>query len=426
MIQLVIPQPRHLGSIYAESLHSLVMRTAMAYQVPLSECCRLASSAVSDEPKRFYYKTLQDWVSQGMACSQLVDGLELISGRSDIRLTTLQFLRIGQSRKLVARQLRLCPLCVHPRDGCDYGMLAHQMVHVRQCPLHGCKLVDRCRCGKFFTIGQLEIAGRRCRQCGEGLWEYVEKATWMDTLDKWRQEQVLSLVEYSTGMERLSSAEDWLIKFNAGMTELLNCRTAYAKADRWLVREIVKRARKNPEARPSLNTLISVAAMQAKNVIDFIQAPAAALTPRLLDIGNVTTGREKRKAKNNATTNRAKKLLKDLLALTEEAELPSLRSVLRQAEIDSTVIWRSDPKLLRRYCEERQRRKDWANDRVKRKAQFEAHRLVTELVQRGSTPEIRRHGREVMITTGATKEVAEQAMRAVLLGWSAVVDIPQT
>ncbi|MGY0800133.1 TniQ family protein [Lysobacter sp. A286] len=422
MTPLVLPYPEQLGTPFAESLHSLVARTAATYCVPLNKCLRLAVLASTDQPVDMgSYKTLREWVGRGALCSRLLDGLEKLSGRVDIRLTTLQCLRIGQSRELISRRVRLCPLCLDPRFGSGYGMLAHQLTHVRHCPLHLCALIDRCVCGTFFGLRQVDFVGPNCVRCKAQLWKQTGIPIQMDSYAAWREQQMWELVEYASDRERLLAPDEWLARFHLGMARLMSFLEPYTSSERRVIREVAKRCRKDLCARPSLNTLLGLAVVQARGVVDLLRAPDAALTPRLLDIGSVKVERDKRRTKSGSALNRAKKMLKDLLALPDEAELPSVTGVLSHGNIRHVNIWRADPLLLERYQRERRRRRARVKSKIKKAAQFQAALLVQERVSKGILPEIRRDGAQLMIATGATKEVAEQAMRSVLLGWSVFI-----
>src|SRR5690606_33959879 len=114
--------------------------------------------------------------------------------------------------------------------------------------------------------------------------------------------------------------------------------------------------------------------------------------------------------KSKSALSGAKKVLEDLLALPAEAELPSLHSLVRHGSIDVAHVWRSLPLLLERYQKERRRRRTSARSRVQKRARYGAELLVQERVAQGVVPEIRRDGAQLMISTGATKEIAEQAL----------------
>ena len=402
-------------------MHSLVARTAQTYRVSINKCLRLAVYASADHHVDMSsYKTLKEWVGQGSLCARLADGLQVLSGRSDIRLTTLQNLGLGQSRGLVADRLRLCPACIHPERGVGYSMLAHQLRHVRHCPLHRSKLIDRCACGAFFGLRQMDMMGRICPRCKAEMWVPNMTPEQAEPFAAWREQQLFELVEYATGSDSLVPTKEWVSRFHLGIERLMCSLEQYTQAERSLIRAISKRSRKNPETRPSLNTLLGLSVMQAKDVVDVLRAPDVVLTPRLLDIGGVRVERDKRRTLSRPALIRAKKLLDDLLQLPPEAELPSVVSLMRYESVESVQIWRADRSLLARYQKERRRRKARSKSRLERRALFEARRLVEELLARAVVPEIRRDGAQIMISTGATKEVAEQALRSVLLGWSAM------
>lgn len=423
MTPLVLPDPKQLGTPYAESMHSLIARTATTYCVPLNRCLRLAVLSGADNIIELSsYKTLKEWVGQGSLCTRLVRGVELLSGRTDTVLTTFQNLDIGQSRGFVSDKLRLCPSCLHPEHGSGYGMLAHQLRYVRHCPLHGCDLIDRCSCGAFFGIWKVSLSGYICSYCKAALWKQIEGPRLIEPFPAWREQQMWELVAYSSDPNRLLCPNEWAGKFHSGIDLLINSLDQYTKVERIALRTIAKRSRMSPGARPSLNTLLELAVMQARGVVDFLLTPDAALTPRLLDIGSVKVERDERRTKSKSALSRARKVLEDLLALPSEAELPSVRSLVLHGSIDAIHVWRSDRLLLERYQKERRRRRACAKSRIQKRARYGAELLVQERIAQGVVSEIRRDGAQLMISTGATKEIAEQALRSVLLGWSVIVE----
>lgn len=423
MTPLLLPVPKNLGTAYAESMHSLVARTAATYRVSLHKCLRLAVCAGADQHVDLSsYKTLKEWVGQGSLCARLADGLQVLSGRVDIRRTTLQNLGLGQSRWLVSDRLRLCPTCMHPERGVGYSMLVHQLRHVHQCPLHRSRLIDRCVCGAFFGLRQIDVMGRVCPRCNAKLWASNTASEQVEPFAAWREQQMFDLVEYATSSDELVPANDWVARFHLGIERLMCSLEQYTHAERSLIRAISKRSKKNADVRPSLNTLLGLSVMQAKGVVDILRAPDVVLTPRLLDIGGVDVERDKRRTLSRPALNRAKKLLEDLLNLPAQAELPSVRSLMRHESVESVQIWRADRTLLARYQNERRRRNDRIKSRTQRKTLFAARRLVEERLAHAVVPEIRRDGAQLMISTGATKEVAEEALRSVLLGWSVIID----
>lgn len=297
-------------------------------------------------------------------------------------------------------------------------MLAHQLRHVRHCPLHRSKLIDRCACGAFFGLRQIDMMGRVCPRCKAELWNSSTAPEQVEPFAAWREQQLFDLVEYATSADELAPTKEWVACFNLGIERLMCSLEQYTHAERNLIRSIFKRSKKNSEVRPSLNILLGLSVMQAKDVVDILRTPDVVLTPRLLDIGGVQVERDKRRTLSRLALNRARKLLDDLLDLPAEAELPSVLSLMRHESVESVQIWRADRTLLERYQKERRRRKARIKSRLQRRALFEARRLVEERLARAVVPEIRRDGAQLMISTGATKEVAEQALRSVLLGWS--------
>lgn len=301
-------------------------------------------------------------------------------------------------------------------------MLVHQLRHVHQCPLHRSRLIDRCVCGAFFGLRQIDVMGRVCPRCNAKLWASNTASEQVEPFAAWREQQMFDLVEYATSSDELVPANDWVARFHLGIERLMCSLEQYTHAERSLIRAISKRSKKNADVRPSLNTLLGLSVMQAKGVVDILRAPDVVLTPRLLDIGGVDVERDKRRTLSRPALNRAKKLLEDLLNLPAQAELPSVRSLMRHESVESVQIWRADRTLLARYQNERRRRNDRIKSRTQRKTLFAARRLVEERLAHAVVPEIRRDGAQLMISTGATKEVAEQALRSVLLGWSVMID----
>ena len=289
MSVLVVPPVHGLGTPRAESLLSIVSRAAQAYGVRPFRLSRLVASVGRDSK-------LGDGVvnsSNGfISCSDstlwLTSGFELLSGRGDVKCTTLLKLRSvlgSRARGIVARHYRVCPLCLDPKDGLDYSLLAHQLHHVTTCPIHSVALLEQCkRCGVGFS-NSYGPSQTHCLRCCAPLWIQRAKPLRLSTYAEWCQRQAIELVCFATLPETVVP-DTWGELYCHGITRLCEALDdRYTRAERLLVQRLADHRNGSTSAAPAIESLLRLAAMQATTVVEMIKAPVESNSPRLFNIG---------------------------------------------------------------------------------------------------------------------------------------------
>ena len=416
MTVLVVPDPYALATREAESLASVIGRTARIYCVKSSRVARLCALVSNPSVRAASYKSLDRWLGNNTGSRSLLYGLESLSGRGDLALTGLYKLDqvVGHGRGLLASSLRVCPDCVHPERGSGYGMLCHQMQYVTRCPKHETPLNDRClSCGSKFAPYQDLLPGAVCSRCHLHLWDQHRFGAELSRYERWCEVQVLDLVAYVTSPEKRDALVGWSDLYLRALTQLAGAEPElYTCGERRRISDLLKAAVRKSVRLPSFSTLLRISAMQAVSLVDLIRAPVESCSPRLCRIGPATGPAVTRGKTDSESWLRAKGAL--LRELHSNATLRSKNSILTELGLSVSGFWQHYPDLAVKYEIERLTRLNHRRDVHKDAALSAARRLVSEAAETGVCPTVRRGGEQVRLETGASKQVSEDAMRFVL------------
>lgn len=418
MTVLAVPEPCALGSAEAESLASVINRTARIYLVKSSRVARMCMLVSNPLVCTSSYKSLDCWLGNNSVSRALLKGLTVLSGRSDLIYASLYKLEgvVGHGRGLLASSLRICPDCVRPDLGLGYGMLCHQLQYVLRCPLHNVSLNERClACGGLFAPYQDLLPGALCAQCHAPLWGQHRIPTTLSRYEEWRQGQVLDVLGYITSPENTDGFDGWSDLYLRALTLLANSDVRlYSHRERIRVQKLLKSAVRSSVRLPSLSTLIGLSVMQSVSLLDLIRAPVESCSSRLC---RVESGNEPVRPRSS-TKPEAWLLARDALlqALDSDSLLPSKKQVLSKFGLTVSGFWQRHPDLAVEYDLERRTRLNRRQALRSQAALEVAQRIVRQTVAVEEIPTIRRGGEQVRLETGASKQVAEDAMRFALRG----------
>lgn len=418
MSVLVVPGVFGLGTQLAESLQSVIWRTAAVYRVKPPLVSALVARVGRNSP---HLKGASTAANGFISCSDtsrwLTSGLELLSGRTDITCSTLLKLRpvLGpRARGIVARNYRLCPMCLDPNDGMSYGLFAHQMLHVQHCPAHGVALLEQCqRCRKPF-LKRLGPAHRHCETCSAPLWRQRAKPQKLSPYSAWSERQALEVVAFASRPDTAVPA-DWGELYSHALINLYDgLDHRYTRAERIFVHNLIETRSALSTANPGMKSLLRLASIQATSLVEFIQAPVELSSPRLFNIGGAKdpyTGRRTYPIENWLAVKAA---LEKLLATEEYVVLPSKRKIVRETGLAVSGLWQHFPELAVNYQLERKRRALLAAGKAYRRIFEGALAIVRSRQRKGLTVHVRRDGAELRKSLNAPKHVAEQALHAAI------------
>lgn len=420
MSAVAIPPPFGLGSALAESLHSIVQRSARLYGVSSGKMLGLLCAAGSGRGLPRDYTTAAEWVGRGELTRALARGLERLSDREGFE--KLSFIgvsnAVGQSRDLFARRRRLCPRCIAPETGSGYGMLAHQLIPVLHCPLHGCKLLDRCpQCTAYLGWTHDYLRAPKCPRCNIDLSQSKADPLQLDSYSAWRERQLGQLVAFATNEFVQPISSSWIKDFRAAIAVLSCAQEQYTPTERQVIRDLAKRFRSVPESTPSVHTLLLICTMQAVDLCDLLKAPKECCSPRLMNLGEVNVPSPSRPTHPPARWKAARSAMLTLIEVGPEIYLPPLGALAKQFGVTYTGLWRHYPSETQRYREERTKRIKIIAKRRMRRARNAAHWIALEHRQRGTVIDIRRDGARIMMSAGVAKVQAELALAAVRDAW---------
>lgn len=420
MTTLAMPGAHGLGSQAAESVFSLIRRTAAAYQVKVSRLTRLAIAVARRVPCRSGASNASNgYISCSDSTLWLVSGLEMLSGRKDLRFSTLLPLRdvLGpRAHGIVSPHYRVCAECLHPATGLSYEILAHQLLHVRECPVHGSTLFDTCsNCGKHITdrIGA-DIA--RCPNCMSALWKQSAPQVELSRFATWCQEQALDLVSFISNPDS-KLPDDWGRLYVHSVTRLNEeLDERYVRQEKRFIRNIAEHSvvARGSSARPSFHTLLRLASIQAVQLVDFLQAPIEHGSPRLLDIGGAKDATATRRTRPADHWKKAKQVLDDFLSTGEHVLMPSKAALLSELGLGTSGFWQHFPELSVAYERERRRRALLHKGQTYKKTLEAAIELVRSLQLQGCPVHVRQEGVELMAKQGVSKHTAEMAIHAAI------------
>ena len=407
---LVVPDPVGTGTQVAESMLSVVKRTAALYRVTLSRLIRLATSVKTSELDSRYYDGLGCWLGGSELCRRLVTGLHKLSGKD---LGSVSF--VSQSvlwtsaATLIAPSPRSCPVCADPAAGVNYEMLCHQMAHVKCCPLHDCMLNERClACGKRFRPQQWLAKGARCGSCEAPLWDQLRVKERRDAYDLWCEKQALDFAAATTSSEFELDESNWMLGYHAGVQALARSTMEdYQLQERIFVRENLRQHEK-----VRFKTLLKIASMQACTLMDLIERPAEMLSPRLPRIGQVLAPRVRRTHFPGELLAQMKAYLEALIASDVSVSLPSKRAVCRKFNLDCGILWRAYPELSFAYSAARRKHSEGRRDRENAAASAEAQILLRALVLSDSWASPTALTKSIQASCGVTRVAATFGLRA--------------
>lgn len=413
---LVVPDPIGLGTEQAESLLSVAQRTAAIYRVSVSRVLRLALAAHGSKlTNERSYNTLDAWLGYKAMVAKVVGGLEALSGNTNLSFAALYKLGqvVGHGRGLLAKQLRICPKCVHPEAGLGYGPVCHQLLSVTRCPIHAIPLNEWClSCGRPFGMMQECTPGSRCLGCSAELFRQVRETSMRDSYDSWCEQQSLRLVEFATNPFATSISIDWADQYVRGLGAILGAEPGiYAPAEHKFCECRRKSAVRRAGSLPSYSTLLRLSAMQAVGAVDLVVNPKEALSPRLLAVSERRGISASRRSTGREQWNRAKVEVLSLLRDSRMSVLPPKSCVLGALGLRVSGFWQRYPDLSVSYEDERMSRLKSYRSRVSELAEQSAWRIVCEAVRRGGDVQVRRDGEIVRAASGAPKAVAESAVR---------------
>lgn len=420
-MSVLVPVPAFgRGTTEVESFLSVLHRTAEVYRVRFARLGELLSGMHS--PATFNLNGLPThcpFIGYSSMTAAYVQSLQRLTDTSGYEHHTFLKLTPVLARNcsgVFTREHRWCPECLNPSRGIEYGLLAHQMLFIRRCPLHECELLDRCQeCGSTRDYRTNGPTSRHCGRCGSRLWlQKAAKSLPRISYADWRERQALDLLCYLSDPQRPPPAADWCQQLKAGLDSLYHA--PHHQYSRQEIHFLLPRMRAT-FCFPQLDTLMRLAAVQAVHVVDLILAPQQSCTPRLLDIGSIRN-RPRQRNRIPATHWVALKAVIEALLLTDSSGmLPSKASICRHTALLPSGFWQHYPELSVQYENERMKRskaiRSLGFDRIYSQA-------MKELVERqvGSDGiNIRKDGAFLSKKTAVPKHVVESALRAAKLTW---------
>ena len=427
---LACPEPIDLGSSTAESLHSLIRRTARTYVMPahaIALTVARAGGVSACKPQNF--KKPSEWVGTGQLAQQLAHGMELLSGVEASRLTMLRpNTALGVSREFVSRCFRLCPMCIRPHSDVEHGMLAHQMAWVLLCPEHSCQLLERCRqCECRISPWVDYFTDPSCRRCQADLSRDVIAGREYSAFEKWRVEQMHELIAFCTRADDLAIPKEWTRTFGAGVMHLRQDGREYSKQERMALKVAWRAVGEKPFGRPSLTSLLRVASIQAVSVVDLIQRPEESLAPRMLTAESISTPTAPKVMGLRGSWIGLSNAMERFIEKKDSIYLPPLRWLTNAFNLSAAGVWSHYPELALAYKNAQLQMVRRKSENLKSRALSTALDIVSSNESRGVRSFVRRDGLEVSLRVGVSKEVAEQSIRLVIasfreLGHSQVLD----
>lgn len=419
MSVLVVPTPIGLGTCEAESLLSLLQRTADCYQVSLRRVVRLVMNA--SEYRRIHHSTcsnLKGFLSQRSTVLRLTSGLALLSGKKDGESTALLRMTnaVAHGQGLIGEKIRHCPDCLDPGVEICYGMLAHQMRFVFHCPKHGSVLNECClACGHQFSLSRSIIGSRVCTACNAQLWTQRREEPALTPFQAWCEKQLLQFVIYATDVDEQQPDESWADMYARGLVRLSSAeRGTYSYSEVVFIRATAKRNAEYPDNRPTMSTLLRLASIQAVDLVSFIKAPLESCSPRLLNIGGAKDRGRGRHNHSQESWLKVKEVVERLLATNQDVLLSSKKSLLRSTGLTPAGFWQHFPELSVQYELERGRRDKLAREIQYRRAFEAAERLVKQKMYIGEAIQVRRDGAQLMASERLSKAIAERAIHAAM------------
>jgi hypothetical protein len=292
-------------------------------------------------------------------------------------------------------------------------MLAHQLEHVRQCPVHEVPLLERCgKCNAPFS-NRYTPRQRMCCQCGAKLWQQSGAAYELSVFASWCQTQILNLVAFATDPDS-DLEETWSDSYVHSVVRLSEgADNGYTREERRFIRNIAEHHAIN-STYPSIGTLLRIASIQATSLVEYLKAPVELGSPRLFNIGGVKDPGKARRNKPSNLWKEAHEALKTLLLTEETVLLPSKRELLSQVGVSASGLWQHDPELSVQYDRERRRRAQIHQGQSYKRAVEAAQALIRDRNVALDSVNIRREGATLMASLGISKHLAESALHSAI------------
>lgn len=342
------------GTLYVESFHSILARTARLRRVNLHYLIRFLGATEQGGPDPKGVKTIGQIQGGCETTLRLLRQFARLEGSE--RCYGHTFAKVSQNlgiQKLFPLRMRWCPACLDPSTGMGYFMLAHTLTDLVACPLHRCALRDRCSaCGGQASTLLWSPDRSVCRKCGASLVQPC--ASDHVSSDQLRADaQFYRLITYATDPAQPAPPTDWRAQLNAGIQHLLaHHYDNYGPSETARMR-VLSRAR----ARLGWRSVVQLAQIQAVDVVDLLTAPTQALSPRLPGMSVHLNVHSRRRRVDRDLSVYFKRTVEALLASPTMASLPSLKLLAIIVGVSYPFFWERHRKLCAVYAEARQLRR---------------------------------------------------------------------
>ncbi|NYZ62006.1 TniQ family protein [Luteimonas deserti] len=342
------------GTLYVESFHSILARTARLRRVNLHYLIRFLGATEAGGPDPKGVKTIGQIQGGCETTLRLLRQFARLDGSE--RCYGHTFAKVSENlgfHKLFPLRMRWCPACLDPDTGMGYFLLAHTLTDLVACPLHKCALRDRCpACGGQASTLLWSPDRSVCGKCGASLVQPC--AGDHVSSDQLRADaQFYRLITYVTDSDQPAPPTDWRAQLNAGIQHLLAQHyDAYGPTETARMR-VLSRAR----ARFGWKSVVQLAQMQAVDVVDLLTAPTQALSPRLPGMSIHLNVHSRRRRVDRDLAVYFERTVEALLASPPKVALPSLKLLAIIVGVSYSFFWEHHRKLCAVYAEARQLRR---------------------------------------------------------------------
>ena len=342
------------GTLYVESFHSILARTARLRRVNLHYLLRFLAATELGGPDPKCVKTIGQIQGGCETTLRLLRQFARLDGSERCHEHT--FAKASQnlgSLKLFPPRMRWCPACLDPDDGVGYFMLAHTLIDIVACPLHKCALRDRCpACGGQASTLLWSPDRSVCGKCRASLVQPC--ASDHVSSDQLRADaQFYRFVTYVTDRDQPAPPTDWRAQLNAGLQHLLaHHYDSYSPTETARMR-LLSRA----SARLGWKSVVQLAHMQAVDVVDLLTAPTQALSPRLPGMSIHLNVHSRRRRVDRDLAMYFERAVEALLSTAPGIPLPSLKLLAIIVGVSYPFFWDRHRKLCAVYAEARKLRR---------------------------------------------------------------------
>ena len=412
------------GTNCVESFLSILNRTADAYQVSTARVLKLLAGMFDHHVDVRSIDTHVRLLGYSEFTERAVSTYYILTGREchpflnvTGTLLPLRGVLAWNGTGIFAKRSAWCPVCLDPERGVEYKMLAHELMHVRHCPLHGAILLTNCmKCGKPRHSLFSGVQKRHCAYCREPLWDQAAQAVPVTAYDTWAEIQALKLIEYVATPDRLPLPSDWYTKFLDGMKHIRRFGTGYSLKERKYLRLAAERTPYGSRtALPRWETLLRVASIQSIDAVDLILDPVSALSPKLFNDENLKFNVVPKKYAPRKRLIEFVARLERLLKEDGSVILPSLLWLARDSKVDVQAVKNRAPNVVARYRAEVRCRQEYRKTVAFNKA-FE---VASRIVRNKEVINIREDGAIVRKEAGVSKAVAESSIHSAIAWRSA-------